>query len=244
MECDTVTDADALSCFSPDHTNSGENKNDTQSWTIRSYRPLRAWRAFGRARDHRNSWRMGLPGPDLRWHCIHELLPHLPGIWSEDLQRLLTRSCQLLVVAMVLLVTAATPIKADTPIISAADASRQMETGDLVVLDIRTPQEWAETGIADGAWPVSMHTPEFPQQLQAILSQYRTSEIALICATGGRTAYVTEILEKNGIVGVADVSEGMFGNGEAPGWMARGLPIVSSVEAMADYTRSRQAWSE
>lgn len=166
----------------------------------------------------------------------------LTGDWPDRLQRLLTRPFQLLILFMVFIVTTTSAATADTPILSAPDAYRQLQTGDLVVLDIRTPQEWSDTGIADGAWPVSMHSPEFPKQLQAIFSQYSPSEVALICATGGRSAYVADILVQNGIVGVIDISEGMMGNGSAPGWIARDLPVVSATDAAAAYEQAQQTW--
>lgn len=131
---------------------------------------------------------------------------------------------------------------AETPILSAPEAAQRVTSGEIVLLDIRTPEEWEETGLAEGAWPVSMHTPDFPQQLQAILAIYRPDQIGLICATGGRSSYVAEILEKNGIPGVADVSEGMFGNGTAQGWIARRLTVVSLGEAQAQFKAAQASW--
>jgi rhodanese-related sulfurtransferase len=61
--------------------------------------------------------------------------------------------------------------------------------------------------------------------------------IALICATGGRTGYVVSLLSKDGFKGVIDVSEGMVGNERGPGWIARGLPLVSANEAKEAYQK-------
>lgn len=143
-------------------------------------------------------------------------------------------------VAFFLIATAA--VFAETPKLSVPEASERLAFGNLVLLDIRSPEEWAKSGVAKGAWPVSMHTPEFPQQLQAILSKYQPDQIALICATGGRSAYVTEVLEKNGITGIIDVSEGMSGNGQAAGWIARGFPVVSVDEASSNFNTIRNTW--
>lgn len=82
----------------------------------------------------------------------------------------------------------------ETPILTAPEASERVASGELVLLDIRTPEEWTETGLADGAWAVSMHTPDFPQQLQEILTRFSPDQIGLICATGGRSFYVTKVL--------------------------------------------------
>ena len=132
---------------------------------------------------------------------------------------------------------------ADVPVLSAPIAFEKLSSGDLIVLDIRSLQEWKQSGIAKGAFPVSMHAADFPQRLQSILSNYDPKQVALICATGGRSAHITKILDKSGIEGVIDVSEGMFGNGSAPGWIARGLPIVTSDEAIAYYLAVRQSWN-
>lgn len=132
-------------------------------------------------------------------------------------------------------------LRAETPIVSAPDAAARNTAQTLIILDIRSREEWAETGVAQGAWPVSMHEADFSQRLQAILNSYPPDRIALICATGGRSAYITKILEKNGIAGVADLSEGMLGNRRGPGWIKRGLPVVEVDAALADYASALQA---
>ena len=120
-------------------------------------------------------------------------------------------------------------------IVSAPDIATQLEAGEVILLDIRSKDEWKQTGLAKGAWPVSLHSRDFPDRLRAIMGEYQPEQIALICATGGRTQFVTSILKKNGVEGVIDVSEGMHGNENGPGWIARGLPVVSLEEARAAY---------
>ncbi|MGX9353932.1 rhodanese-like domain-containing protein [Roseobacteraceae bacterium S113] len=140
------------------------------------------------------------------------------------------------------LVSATTVVFAQTPILSAPEAADRVASGEIILLDIRTPQEWRESGLADGAWPVSMHSADFPKQLSAILERYAPEQIAFICATGGRSGHVSDVLAKNGIAGVADVSEGMFGNDRGAGWLARGLPVVSLSEAQVRFDAARAAW--
>jgi rhodanese-related sulfurtransferase len=124
---------------------------------------------------------------------------------------------------------------AETIIQSAPEVASAVNTGDMILLDIRSEGEWKETGLAQGAWPVSMHTPEFGATLQKIFLKYDPSEVAIICATGGRTAYVAKLLAANGIRGVVDLSEGMVGNKRGPGWIARGMPTVSLPVAQAAF---------
>ena len=157
------------------------------------------------------------------------------------IQRLL-RALALLATIAVMFVVATLAAFAETPILTAPEASGRVASGDLVLLDIRTPEEWKETGLADGAWPVSMHTPDFPKQLQEILTRFSPDQIGLICATGGRSSYVTKVLEQNGIHGVLDVSEGMFGNGNADGWIARGLPVIAIEEATERFKAAKETW--
>ncbi|MEM6386865.1 MAG: rhodanese-like domain-containing protein [Pseudomonadota bacterium] len=131
---------------------------------------------------------------------------------------------------------------AEAPILSAPDAQTKLADGELVLLDIRSPQEWADTGIAKGAWPVSLHEPDFVARLQAILQNVPADKIGLICATGGRTAHVIGMLEANGITGVADLSEGMMGNPRGPGWIARGLDVVPVADALSVYEDAQATW--
>ena len=129
----------------------------------------------------------------------------------------------------------AMPAAAETPILSAPQVQEALAQSRMVLIDIRTREEWAETGLAKGAFPVSMHEDDFGARLSQLLRKYGPDKIAMICATGGRTAHIGQLLENNGIRGVADVSEGMEGNRRGPGWIRRGLETVSLKEAMADY---------
>lgn len=111
-------------------------------------------------------------------------------------------------------------------IISAPEAHKAALSGDILLLDIRSPGEWKETGVPEGAMAVTMHSDQFVVQLRKLLAENPDTPLAMICATGGRTEYVTGILAKNGIDTI-DVSEGLEGNKRGPGWKARGLPLVN-----------------
>ena len=145
-------------------------------------------------------------------------------------------------VALALIVGVWTTAMAETPILSAPDAQARVAAGEMVLLDIRTRKEWQKTGLAEGAWPVSMHEPDFGTRLQAILKSVPPEQIGLICATGGRSAHVIKILQNNGIEGVIDVSEGMKGNRRGPGWIARGMEIVQLEDAVKAYEQATAGW--
>lgn len=147
-----------------------------------------------------------------------------------------------LVLGGIVLIMTSFAALAETPILSAPDAQERLESGELILLDIRTPEEWQDTGIAKGAWPVSMHREDFKARLDAILAVYPPEQIALICAVGGRSGGVTGALERGGIVGVSDVSEGMMGSARGAGWIARGLEVVPLDQAKADYAAAAADW--
>ncbi len=141
-----------------------------------------------------------------------------------------------LALAMVASVSAQVAV-AETAIVSAPAAFEAMQAEDLILIDIRTPEEWAETGVAQGALALTMHSRDFGAKLTALFAAQPNATFGLICATGGRTSYVTSVLEKNGITGVVDVSEGMLGNSLGAGWVARGLPVVTADVALGAYAQ-------
>ena len=111
-------------------------------------------------------------------------------------------------------------------IVSAADAHTSATRGELLIVDIRRPQEWRETGIAENASPITMHQePEqFFSALVAATGGDKSKPIGIICATGGRTGYLRPHLLAAGYTNVVDVSEGMMGSQRGAGWLRSGLP--------------------
>lgn len=119
----------------------------------------------------------------------------------------------------------AAPQAAPSSILSASDAYAQAESGAIVLVDIRRPDEWAETGIAQGAVALDMREDAFVAQLVTLRQTYPDTPIALICRTGNRSEYVVSTLAGQGFPGLADVSEGMAGGRNGTGWIPAGLPI-------------------
>lgn len=115
--------------------------------------------------------------------------------------------------------------RASSPHIGAAQAHAKASSGDLLLLDIRTPEEWKRTGVGAPAHPLSMKDPRFLEKLTALTDSDRDRPIALICATGGRSAYLRRLLARAGYANVVDVAEGMLGSRDGPGWMRSGLPL-------------------
>lgn len=97
--------------------------------------------------------------------------------------------------------------------------------GDLVLIDVRRPDEWIETGMADLALGLDMRRADFIEVMARNCDGNRAQPVALICARGVRSAVVSQTLMAAGFSRVFDVPEGMLGSAAGPGWIARGLPI-------------------
>jgi rhodanese-related sulfurtransferase len=113
------------------------------------------------------------------------------------------------------------------PTLDAETAFQRAKTGDLLLIDIRQPEEWADTGSPAGAQRLDLRSPTFLDRLSALAEGDKTRPIALICASGGRSARTATALAEAGFTNVLDVSEGMLGSSAGPGWLARGLPVVT-----------------
>ena len=110
--------------------------------------------------------------------------------------------------------------------LTASEAHRRAREGEIVLIDIRSPQEWMQTGIGEGALAITMHRNDFLDRLMAAVDGDRNRQIALICATGNRSRWLQSQLNAYGFGAVEDVSEGMLGGPAGPGWLNRGLPLA------------------
>ncbi|MDP1904753.1 MAG: rhodanese-like domain-containing protein [Pseudomonadota bacterium] len=113
------------------------------------------------------------------------------------------------------------------PDLSAPDALAAARAGKLTLIDIRTPAEWRETGVAPGAGRVDFYRgPEVlvPYLLLEVKGD-RNAPIGLICRTGNRTTHAQKYLQSIGFTQVYNVKEGMKGSTAGPGWLKRGLPV-------------------
>jgi rhodanese-related sulfurtransferase len=112
---------------------------------------------------------------------------------------------------------------------SAPDAYAAVKDGKITLIDIRTPPEWRQTGVAPGAARINMIHPQgaagFLNEVLAKVGGDKTAPIALICRTGNRTSQVQRFLQGQGFTQVINVGEGMAGSRFGPGWLARKLPV-------------------
>jgi len=109
---------------------------------------------------------------------------------------------------------------------SASEAYEAMKNGEIILVDVRTPNEWAKTGIGEGVHPISAADPNFLARLEELTGGDKSKKIGFICASGARSGQVQQILKQYGWENVVNVQDGMMGNRTSPGWIRSGLPVV------------------
>jgi rhodanese-related sulfurtransferase len=109
--------------------------------------------------------------------------------------------------------------------LSVREAHDKANAGDILLVDIRTPEEWRDTGVPAGAIRLDMTSPVFEARLAALRAQNPGKPIALICRTANRTRHVQEVLSRRGWRELINVRGGMLGDGRHRGWLDEGLPV-------------------
>lgn len=132
------------------------------------------------------------------------------------------------VLSLMTVVVMAQSAQADAEI-SASDAYELVTDGKVTLIDIRRPEEWRQTGVAQGALRINMLHPKglqgFAQEVYEAVGGDLNAPIVLICRTGSRTSRLQPILAQVGFTNVKHIPEGTLGNRKTPGWIAQGLPI-------------------
>ena len=142
-----------------------------------------------------------------------------------------SRHCS--VIAALLLVLAAIPSAlAQTPdavpsVLTAEQANAAASAGKLILIDIRSPDEWKETGVPASGYAISMQQKraDFLAGLEKATGGVKSRHIALICATGSRSSFLSGWLKSYGYTRISDVSEGMMGGRNGKGWIKTGLSV-------------------
>ena len=117
----------------------------------------------------------------------------------------------------------------DGDVLTAPQAHAAATAGDITLIDIRRPDEWAKTGSGEGAHRVDLRRDDFAEVLLGLTNGDKAAPIALICARGVRSARTANRLADAGFTNIIDVPEGMLGSAAGPGWLARDLPLVIDI---------------
>ncbi len=101
-----------------------------------------------------------------------------------------------------------------------------LEKDELILIDIREPFEWKQSGVAKGALTIPMTDPKFIDIFTQLRIDNPEKTIAFICASGRRSEVVRAELAKRGFKNIYSVFGGTTGNG-VTSWVKEGLPMVS-----------------
>ncbi|MEM7022188.1 MAG: rhodanese-like domain-containing protein [Pseudomonadota bacterium] len=121
------------------------------------------------------------------------------------------------------------PLIARAEVMTPDKAKAAAELGELTIIDIRLPVEWAQTGVPEGALAISLQDQtlkpraDFAGDVLRALGDDPDKPIALICARGHRSAFAQQLLAEQGFTQVHDISEGVLGGEFGPGWLQRDL---------------------
>ncbi len=137
----------------------------------------------------------------------------------------------LIFAALALILDASGIQAAEDGLLLAPEALSLQREGKLVLIDIRTPEEWKQTGVPAGAKRADMYNRQGPAAfVEDVLAQVdgnRETPIGLICRVGNRSTKAHKLLVSKGFTNVFNIKEGMQGSEAGPGWLKRGLPLES-----------------
>lgn len=91
-----------------------------------------------------------------------------------------------------------------------------------VLIDVRTPEEWQQTGVPVTAHTISAKAGDFVSQVNAITKGNKAQRIALICRSGERSDEARDTLIEAGYENVTSVEGGVSGPN---GWIDADLPV-------------------
>lgn len=112
--------------------------------------------------------------------------------------------------------------------IDVTTAHQLASSGEILLIDIRRPDEWAATGSPASGQRLDMRREDFTEALLALTGGAPDARVALICMRGVRSSRMTNRLIEAGFSNIIDVPEGMLGSGAGPGWIHEGLPLDRS----------------
>lgn len=112
--------------------------------------------------------------------------------------------------------------------IDVSTAHELATSGEIVLIDIRRPDEWAATGSPASGYRLDLRRDDFTDALLELTDGAQDARVALICARGVRSSRLTNQLVAAGFTNIIDVPEGMLGSGAGPGWINEGLPLDRS----------------
>jgi rhodanese-related sulfurtransferase len=98
-----------------------------------------------------------------------------------------------------------------------ADEMAMFASSDAIIVDVRTPAEWKETGVITNVHLITYFDEkanplknDFMSKLNALTAKDKTKQIVLVCRTGVRSKFVAAVLDREGYKSVFNYKDGMM----------------------------------
>jgi rhodanese-related sulfurtransferase len=108
--------------------------------------------------------------------------------------------------------------KPGIPQIDPADANDRVRKKQLILVDVRTENEW-QSGIPKGAHTVTLGDPRMVDTIYGFMKEDASAPVAVICRSGMRSGRAAKLLAGAGFTDVSNVRGGMMA------WTAANLPV-------------------
>ena len=108
--------------------------------------------------------------------------------------------------------------KPGIPQIDPADANDLVRKKQLILVDVRTENEW-QGGIPKGAHTVTLGDPRMVDTIYGFMKEDASAPVAVICRSGMRSGRAAKLLAGAGFTDVSNVRGGMMA------WTAANLPV-------------------
>ncbi len=103
--------------------------------------------------------------------------------------------------------------------LSPKQAHQMQQNGEIVIIDVRQPDEWQQTGLPAGAQGVALSGPNFIEQIEEIAAQNKGCKLAISCQSGMRTKAAVKSLDAHGMKNLHQIKGGLMA------WNRENLPI-------------------
>ncbi len=107
----------------------------------------------------------------------------------------------------------------DYRVIDVMEADAGLRAGELVVIDVRRPEEWLQTGRPSGAHGVVLQDPAFFEKIAALTKGNMETPLALFCRSGNRSGQAAAALARAGYSNIANIKGGVIA------WHQAGLAL-------------------
>ena len=127
---------------------------------------------------------------------------------------------RLLTTALLGATVLAGPALADPQQLAADAAWTMVQRGDLVLIDVRTPSEWAMTGLPRDAHVATLQDVDFLDQARGAVLGDLDQPVAVVCRSGARSALAADTLRDLGFVDALSLAGGFNA------WAQAGRPVT------------------